>query len=225
MSAEFVTPLFALAPPDPPGISIGQWILQCGFSGMLVALLTVVGALVALRRVFELRAAALAPRELQRSLEAAIAASDVDEALRQATTSRSLLGRLAAAGLRLRHLGLDEMLANVERTWTRESIRLGNRVANLSRLGGTTLIVGVLGATLGVILMLNVTSIAATFDRAEFTSSLSIALSAAALGLLASLFCFGAFFLLDQRLTKKTLDVREMAEELLYLVDARGRAS
>ncbi len=48
-----------------------------------------------------------------------------------------MLGELVASGLYLRGAGLDEMLANVERTAAKELLRLGNRIANLARLGGS----------------------------------------------------------------------------------------
>jgi hypothetical protein len=54
------------------------------------------------------------------------------------------------SGLYLREAGLDEMLANVERGAAKESLRLGNRVANLARFGsGAVLLIGLFGTTLG----------------------------------------------------------------------------
>jgi len=111
--------------------------------------------------------------------------------------------------------GLDEMLANVERATTRESLRLGNRVANLARLGGVVLLVDLFGTTAGLMSTLQVIEILKEPTVSDFVRGILEALVCAALGLVVALFCFVAFFWLDARLTQRCLEVRDIAEELV----------
>src|SRR5262245_20870046 len=124
--------------------------MTTGLVGPLMVVAVAVALFIAIRRWLELRAGRLAPAELERALDAAVHAGQLDQGLERAVASHTLLGELVAAGLYLRKAGLDEMLANVERVATKESLRLGNRVANLARLGGVTLLVGVLGTISGL---------------------------------------------------------------------------
>jgi len=205
-------------PTGEPIMTFGEWISGSGVAGWIVVLLTIIAFVVAILRVLELRMSRLAPVGLQRALETAIHGGDLSRAAADAAASSSMLGKLAAAGLRMSDLGLDEMLANVERSATRESIALGNRVSNLSRIGGAVLLFGFLGTALGIMLMLRITSM--TPGAPPFTDlavGFSIAVSCVALALIAAIFCFGAFFFLDSRVTKNTIRVSEMADELQYL--------
>jgi len=205
---------------DPPGISLGNMIAGSGICGWVVVLMAIVGVILALLRIMELRMGGLAPADLQRSLEMEIHGGDVARAAAMAGGNPSFLGRVAAGGLRMHELGLDEMLANIERVSTKESMRIGNRVANLSRFGGATLLVGFLGSALGMLLMLRVMStLGAPIGPYEY-ESFSLALFPLTMALLVALFSFGTFFVLDHRLTVRTLRVREIAEEMAYLVDA-----
>jgi biopolymer transport protein ExbB len=213
--------MVARAPLVPPR-SFGELLLSTGFIAPLFALAGVVAFALALRRWLELRPGRLAPEGLQRSLEGALHGADLDAALELARKSGTLLGELVASGLDLRREGLDEMLANVERATTRESLRLGNRVANLARLGGLALLIGLFGTITGLMNTLRVIEILLAPTVGDFVRGISESLACVALGLLVAVFCFLAFFWLDARLTQRTLAVRDLAEELVR--DAAERA-
>ena len=115
----------------------------------------------------------------------------------------------------MRKAGLDEMLANVERAATKESLRLGNRVANLARLGGVALLVGVFGTTTGLMNTLFLIARLKAPVPGDFTRGIGEPLASTALGLMVALFCFVAFFWFDSRLTQRVLAVREVAEEMM----------
>ena len=198
-----------------PGRSFAQLLMASGFIGPLLALAGVVALALALRRWLELRPARLAPESLQRSLEVKLHGAELEAGLDLAEKSRTALGALVASGLHLRHAGLDEMLANVERATARESLRLGNRVANLARLGGIALLVGLFGTIASLMSMLRVIETLQEPTVGDFVRGISEALVSAALGLFVALFCFVAFFWLDARLTSRTLAVRDLAEELV----------
>lgn len=189
--------------------------MATGLIGPLMLLAGAVALFLAIRCWLGLRAGRLAPAELERTLDAAVHAGQLDQGLERAVASHTLLGELVAAGLHLRKAGLDEMLANVERAATKESLRLGNRVANLARLGGVALLIGVLGTTTA---LMNVFYMIARLKApvpGDFTTGIAESLASTALGLMVALFCFVAFFWFDSRLTQRVLAVREVAEEMM----------
>ena len=221
MFATLLTSAIALqsdaAPPTgvyvPP--SSAQLFMSTGIVGPLMVLAGAVALFITIRRWLELRAGHLAPAELERTLDAAVHAGQLDQGLERAVASHTLLGELVAAGLYLRKAGLDEMLANVERAATKESLRLGNRVANLARLGGVALLVGVLGTITG---LMNTFFLIARLKApvpGDFTRGFGESLASTELGLMVALFCFVAFFWFDSRLTQRVLAVREVAEEMM----------
>ncbi|MFO0984646.1 MAG: hypothetical protein U1E76_23470 [Planctomycetota bacterium] len=126
--------------------SFARLFMAMGFVGIVMVLVVAVMVVMAVRHG-ELRLAFLAPESLQKSLERAIHARDLERALHDASASRSLFGEVVAGGLHLRGVGLDEMLGNVERVTTKAAMAIGNRVANLARWGGASVLVGLLGTS------------------------------------------------------------------------------
>ncbi len=192
-----------------------------GFVGPLLMLLGALAVLAAVRRWLELRPASLAPEPLQASLELALRDGKVSAALAQATASRTCLGTVVAAGLQLHAAGLDEMLANVERTALRESLRLANRIANLARFGLVILLIGVLGTVLGLVNTLRVLELLVAPGLGHFVAGAAESLTCTAFGLALALLCFCAYFMLQSRLAQRTLAVREIAEELMLCAASR----
>lgn len=237
MLAHILSPLalaslaiLAEAPPpaSPPSemvemMSLGQMVLGSGAIGVLVVLLAAVGVLLTILLFFQIRMQALAPMTLQRALERAIRDDDASAAVPLATASPSLLGSVVSAGLHMRSLGLDEMLANVERAAAKEAMRLGNRIANLSRLGGTTLLFGFLGSGLGFLMLLQIAGADPDAVQAgEMLLSSAVGISPIVLSLMGAILCYGAFFVFDYTLTRRAIKVREMAEEMVYLAAERA---
>ncbi|MSR45773.1 MAG: hypothetical protein EXS13_01680 [Planctomycetes bacterium] len=190
-----------------------------GFVGYVRLALGIAGLVATVRRNLELRPERLAPEPLQKSLELAIHAKKIDVAAAQASASATLLSTLVAAGLALRAGGLDVMLANVERATARESQCLGNQVA---RLGGTVLLFGFLGTTIAVISVCTVLGSLKEPLPSDLYIGIGEALTCMAFALLVALCCFAAFFLLDGKLTRRTLAVREIAEEILHSAARAG---
>jgi biopolymer transport protein ExbB/TolQ len=207
-------PGWLAVPPAQPQ-SFANLLMSTGVFGPLLAVAGLMALVIAVRRWLELRPGQMAPEALQRSLEGALHGAQLDAGLELAAKSRTVLGELVASGLHLRRAGLDEMLANVERATARESLRLGNRVANLARLGGIVLLVGLFGTTTGLMSMLQVIGSLKDPTVSDFSRGTFEALVCVALGLMVALFCFVAFFWFDTRLTQRTLAVRETAEELV----------
>jgi len=132
-----------------------------------------------------------------------------------AREKRTLLGVLIEAGLASSAGGLADMLAGVERATARESLRLGNRVANLARLGGALILVGLLGTVMDLLSTANVLMILLEPTWSDFVIGFSEALSCTGFGLFGALLCFAAYFWLESRLVQQTLAVSEIAEELM----------
>jgi biopolymer transport protein ExbB/TolQ len=193
-----------------------------GFAGPLMLLLGAVALAIAIRRVLEQRSERLAPAALQKSLERAVHGGAADTALVQAMGNRSCLGQLVAAALQLRSAGLDEMLANVERTAARESMRYHNRIANLARAGVVILLVGVLGTVMGLISASQVLSVLKNPSNRDIWPFICTSLFCTAMALVIALFAFVAYFWLDSRMVQRVMQVREMAEEIAHEVAGRA---
>ena len=185
-----------------------------GVVGPLMLLSGAIAFVVAVRRWIELTLSRLAPESLQRAIELKIHGGEHEAALQEAHSSRTLLGALVAAALRLRAGGLDEMLANLERAAGKESMRHGNRVASLSRWGGAVLLIGLWGTATGLISTMAVLSHLKAPTLSDIATGIGESLVCVAIALLVALFCFVAFFLMDSRLTRRLLAVREIAEEM-----------
>lgn len=209
--------------PQPRGfVSLFQ---STGFIGPLLLLLGTAALVLAIRRWLELKTERLAPESLQKSLEATLRDGESAAGLALATASRTCLGAVVAGGLYLQQAGLDEMLANVERTAIRESLRFSNRIANLGRLGVVVLLVGLLGTVVGLMSTMAVLARLSSPGLSDLAAGIGESLTCTALGLAIALPCFVAHFLLENRLARGTLAVREIAEELVRAAAARPRES
>jgi len=202
--------------------SYAEYFFATGFIGLALLALVAVGACMALRRFLELRTERLAPEGLQRAAEKELREGRTDQLLALAREKRTLLGVLIEAGLASSAGGLADMLAGVERATARESLRLGNRVANLARLGGALILVGLLGTVMDLLSTANVLMILLEPTWSDFIIGFSEALSCTGFGLLGALLCFTAYFWLESRLVQQTLAVSEIAEELMREAARRG---
>jgi biopolymer transport protein ExbB len=203
----------AQSPAQPRGyVALFQ---STGFVGMLLLLLGVVALVLAIRRWLALRPERLAPAALQRSLESALRAGQSAASLKQAAASHTCLGEVVTAGLYLQSVGLDEMLANVERTAIKESLRHANGIANIARFGLVVLLVGVLGTVMGLVSTMSVLGMLKSPQISDLVDGVGESLTCTAIGLAIALFSFVAYFALESRLVHRTLAVREIAEELM----------
>ena len=186
-----------------------------GFVGILMLVCGVVGIVMIVRRIADLRMERIAPPDLLRQVERAAAAHDLDSLSASASASRSCVARLLTAGLQLRAHGVDEMLAHLERTAAGEALRLGNRIANLSRLAVCALLLGMFGTTTGIISTLLVIKSIKAPTANDFAIGICESLVSIAFGSLVALVSFIAFYCLDHRLTRRTLDATASARDLL----------
>lgn len=186
-----------------------------GFVGILLFLVAVVGAVSFLRRVFELRLSVMAPPLLRRSLEPLLTNGEIQRALDVAAGSGTYLGRIVCGALLMHGTGEDEMLANLERVASRETLQRANRVAQLVRLGVMAILLGFLGTTIALISAADVLKAVAAPTPAQFTSAIGDSLPSCAFGLFFALLLFGAFFSLDHHLTRRGLATIGIAEEMI----------
>ena len=196
-----------------------------GFFGPLLVLLGASALVLAIRRWIELRPERMAPERLRQSLEAALRDGSWRKGLELAEASGTCLGEVVAAGLQLQAVGLDEMLANVERTAVRESLRYSNRIANIARLGLIILLVGVLGTVMSLVTAISVLEMLKSPTLMDIVYAVGESLICTVLGLSVALFTFIAYFVLESRLVHRTLVVREIAEELMQAAAAKTHAS
>jgi biopolymer transport protein ExbB len=213
MLFQLITQTPALEPSRPPGMF--GFFLCTGFVGPLLLLLGLVAAVMAVRRLLELRPAAMAPASLQRLLEQAVRHGQPDQAFAQASASGTALGDLVAAGLRLRAEGLDEMLANTERAMVRESLHRQARAIALARIGTTILLHALFGTVTGLMSMMSVLGAMKQPLVSDFVIGIGESLASTAIGLLLALACYWTAGMVSGRVVTTLVRVRQIAEELL----------
>jgi biopolymer transport protein ExbB len=196
-----------------------------GFVGPLLVVLGAVALALALRRWMELRTRSLAPEPLREGLDRAVRDGKLASAREQASTSRTCLGVVVADGLSLSAGGLDEMLASVERTTMRESLRYANRIANLARLGVIILLIGALGTVMGLVSTMQVLAVLVSPTVGDFAGGIGDSFVCTALGMAVALLSFVAYFVLNHRLAQRTFAVRNIAEELMHVAASTLRPS
>ena len=206
-------PFLQNPPPAPPGIL--HFFACTGPVGPMLMLLGAAAAVLAVRRWLSLRPAAMAPEHLQRALELSVRQGQVDQAYTQASSSRTTLGELVAAGLLMRSTGLDEMLANTERAAIKESLHRQARVVMIARLGTTILLMSLFGTVTGLMSVMYTLSVLKAPLVSDFVIGIAESLASTAIGLLFSLVCYWVHGVLSARAVTRLLQVREIAEELM----------
>ena len=204
-------------------LSLSDAFRDSGIAGYAVMAMTVFGVLFSLRSAFDIRMQRLAPKKLQKRLEASIHSGDVATAQRDASISETHLGRVIASGLAGHTAGLDEMLSSSARASSIESLRLGNRLANVSRLGGMVLLATGLGTANALAVTFFKMARLENLTDVDLHWNLALAFSYGMLGILAAAICYGSFFVMDHQLTKRLLRVREMADDMLHFAGTRNR--
>lgn len=190
-------------------------IREAGFAGPVLLLFGAVAATKAVRRWVALRPSAVAPETLQRGLEHAVRAGQLDQAMALATASPTPLGRFVAAGLQLRAGGLDEMLANCERAAMKEAMLRQSAAAGLARFGTLLLLFSVFGTVLGLMSTLEFLGAVKEPTLHDAIVGIRESLGVAAIGLFLVLACFVAWSLLSSRAVLAVHRVREIAEEIV----------
>lgn len=205
--------------PAPHGIL--DFFACTGLVGPVLLLLGAAAAVIAVRRWLELRPAVMAPQDLQRLLEQSAREGQLDQAWAQASSSRTTLGELVAAGLLMRSTGLDDMLANTERAAIKASLHHQARVVMLSRLGTTILLMALFGTVTGAMSVMDTLSRLKAPNFSDLMIGISESLASTAIGLFFALVCYWVYGLLSARAVTRLLAVREVAEELLIEATAK----
>lgn len=195
--------------------SCAEFFMSTGFVGWLLVMVAVVGVVVAISRRMRLQMACLAPPGTTAALEAAVRARDAAAAAKLQRANPTVVGALVAAALAAGDASTADALANLDRAAARETLRLGNRVSDVVRLGVVVLLLGCFGTVAGLIASFAMLSSLKDPTAAQFAIGLCESLVSTAIGLAFSLVLFGAFFLLDRLLTRRMLDVCGVAEEIL----------
>jgi biopolymer transport protein ExbB len=133
--------------------SIKQFFLAGGSSWVLLLLggLSIASVTVVLERWLFYRTRTADLPALSRVLDQRLAAGQFDDAIRELGTSPSVAASIAAAGLRLAHLGPAAVDKAMQSATALERTRLEDRLAYLGTVGNNAPFIGLFGTVIGVI--------------------------------------------------------------------------
>jgi biopolymer transport protein ExbB/TolQ len=199
----------------PDALSLGSLFAVTGWVGPFMLLVAVLGIVLAVKRRMELAMSRLAPPSCATALERA--AREGPKALAAAAAADSSLLGVVVAAAASQAGSVEDMRAALDRALAREQLRRGNRMADITRLAWVVLLLGILGTLIGAIFALQGVASLKEPKSLDYAIGIAEALSCAAFGLFFSLILFGSFFLLDRALTRRTLAVAGIGEEIARL--------
>src|SRR5262245_32377778 len=109
VTAFVATPAFAAEEAAHKGKSILDLFKATGWVGILMVVTSIVGTVLAIQNVVEIRMDKLAPPDVTRDIEDAINEGDLDKALDVSMASRSYFGQIMGGGLMLKEAGYEQM--------------------------------------------------------------------------------------------------------------------
>lgn len=200
----------------PEAPSLLQHFMMMGFVGYALLLLGLVALWIVLRHWRSLAIERLMPEAVRREAEAAIGAGKIDRALEVLGDRPGFFGVVLEGGLAMRGLGIEEMLAGAERAASRETMERADGIANIARMAVMIVLMGVFGTVTCLIVSLDRLSQMRSAGASEYAIGAAESLVSLAFGVFFALLTLGAFFMLDRRLTKRSILVHAAVDALLF---------
>jgi biopolymer transport protein ExbB len=196
-----------------------------GWVGILMVLTSIVGTVLAIQNVVEIRMDKLAPPDVTRDIEDAINEGDLDKALDVAMASRSYFGQIMGGGLMLKEAGYEQMINGMEQVAAEEAFKLNAKISNLSLIGNVAPLLGLLGTVTGMISSFQVIETKANPTPADLAVGVYESLVNTTMGLFLAIVFLTVFFFMKNRVTKLSLNANLMAVEMLKNTGLHAKAA
>jgi len=209
------TPVFAAEEGGHSKKSILDLFRATGWVGYLMVLTSIVGTVLAIQNVVEIRMDKIAPPDVTRDIEDAINEGDLDKALDVSMASRSYFGQIMGGGLMLKEAGYEQMVNGMEQVAAEEMFKLNAKISNLSLIGNVAPLLGLLGTVTGMISSFQIIETKAAPTPADLAGGVYESLVNTTMGLLLAIVFLTVFFFMKNRVMRLSLNANLMAVEML----------
>lgn len=186
-----------------------------GWVGVLMVITAIIGTVLLILYLIEIRMDKLAPPTLTKDISEAIDEGDLDKALEVSMSERCYFGQIMAGGLMLKEAGYEQMVNGMEQVAAEEAFKLNAKISNLSLIGNVAPLLGLLGTVTGMITSFQQIEKMKAPTPADLAHGVYESLVNTTCGLFLAIVFLTAFFFMKNRVTKMSLNANLMAVEML----------
>jgi biopolymer transport protein ExbB len=205
----------AMAQGGQPGISISKMIVDSGFVGWVLVLLSVVALALVIEAYVSLKRDKLAPPELIDEVQALFDESQYQEAMELCEDQPTFFTKICAAGIAKVGHDYEVMVKAMEEMGDEQTIRLHQKIGYIALCANVAPMLGLLGTVWGMIVSFQM--IAASQGQAtpaELAFGISQALLTTLFGLMVAIPSTAAFIYLRNGVVRSTIEVGAIIEDL-----------
>ncbi len=191
-------------------------LMEAGFVGLLIILMSIVGGALAITFAFQLRRDVLVPPEVLGHVESLFEDEEFEEAYHLCEASPSILSAVVAAGLEKIDDGYPQMEATMSEVLEMESTKLHQKVGYLSLIANLSPMMGLLGTVLGMIGAFNtIANSPVQPSPKQLGGDISIALGTTFLGLCVAIPMTAIYVYFRNKVITVSAEVGGVSEELM----------
>tara|TARA_B100001245_G_scaffold164083_1_gene123828 strand:- start:629 stop:1444 length:816 start_codon:yes stop_codon:yes gene_type:complete len=191
-------------------------LMEAGFVGLLIILMSIVGGALAITFAFQLRRDVLVPPEVLGHVESLFEDEEYEEAYHLCEASPSILSAVVAAGLEKMDDGYGQMESTMIEVLEMESTKLHQKVGYLSLIANLSPMMGLLGTVLGMIGAFNTIASSTTAPNPkQLGGDISIALGTTFLGLCVAIPMTAVYVYFRNKVITVSAEVGGVSEELM----------
>ncbi len=191
-------------------------LMEAGFVGLLIILMSIVGGALAITFAFQLRRDVLVPPEVLGHVESLFEDEEFEEAYHLCEASPSILSAVVAAGLEKMDDGYPQMEATMSEVLEMESTKLHQKVGYLSLIANLSPMMGLLGTVLGMIGAFNtIANSPVQPSPKQLGGDISIALGTTFLGLCVAIPMTAVYVYFRNKVITVSAEVGGVSEELM----------
>ena len=191
-------------------------LMEAGFVGLLIILMSIVGGALAITFAFQLRRDVLVPPEVLGHVESLFEDEEWEEAYHLCEASPSILSAVVAAGLEKMDDGYGQMESTMSEVLEMESTKLHQKVGYLSLIANLSPMMGLLGTVLGMIGAFNTIANSPVQPRPkQLGGDISIALGTTFLGLCVAIPMTAVYVYFRNKVITVSAEVGGVSEELM----------
>ena len=191
-------------------------LMEAGFVGLLIILMSIVGGALAITFAFQLRRDVLVPPEVLGHVESLFEDEEFEEAYHLCEASPSILSAVVAAGLEKIEDGYGQMESTMTEVLEMEATKLHQKVGYLSLIANLSPMMGLLGTVLGMIGAFNTIASSTTAPNPkQLGGDISIALGTTFLGLCVAIPMTAVYVYFRNKVITVSAEVGGVSEELM----------
>ena len=191
-------------------------LMDAGFVGLLIILMSIVGGALSITFAFQLRRDVLVPPEVLGHVEQLFEDEEYEEAFHLCDATPSILSQVVSGGLSKIEEGYEPMSDTMVEVLEMESTKLHQKVGYLSLIGNLSPMMGLLGTVYGMIVTFNkIANSKVQPSPTELADGISIALGTTFLGLCVAIPMTAIYVYFRNKVIQVVTEVGAACEELM----------